>query len=192
MQEIQRDPLVAEVYLGKGGRRMLKRRALNRATGRVRPPRRIHGCRPGEGRMSGRAQRRRQNHAHADPDRATENPTGTDDSWRAGGYRLGFRKEREAASDMFRKGARFSPAYRDGKSLLGLEPIVPRRKAFPEDVLALFPVLPQMYHRQGGDLSGGQRQASLCEGARLQTQGSLCSTSRLRESSLPSWRKFKT
>ena len=35
MQEIQRDPLVAEVYLGKGGRRMLKRRALNRATGRV-------------------------------------------------------------------------------------------------------------------------------------------------------------
>ena len=25
-------------------------------------------------------------------------------------------KEREAASDMFRKGARFSPAYRDGKS----------------------------------------------------------------------------
>lgn len=42
--------------------------------------------------------------------------------------------------------------------LLGLEPCVPRTKAFPEDVLALFPVLPQMYHRQGGDLSGGQQQ----------------------------------
>ncbi|GAE04069.1 urea ABC transporter, ATPase protein UrtE [Paenibacillus sp. JCM 10914] len=42
--------------------------------------------------------------------------------------------------------------------LLGLEPCVPRVKDFPEDVLSLFPVLPQMYHRQGGDLSGGQQQ----------------------------------
>lgn len=42
--------------------------------------------------------------------------------------------------------------------LLGLEPCNPQPKAFPEDVIELFPVLPQMYHRQGGDLSGGQQQ----------------------------------
>ncbi|SDG44455.1 urea ABC transporter ATP-binding protein [Fontibacillus panacisegetis] len=42
--------------------------------------------------------------------------------------------------------------------LLGLEPCNPQPKTFPEDVIELFPVLPQMYHRQGGDLSGGQQQ----------------------------------
>lgn len=42
--------------------------------------------------------------------------------------------------------------------LLGLEPCSPKPKTFPADVLDLFPVLPQMYHRQGGDLSGGQQQ----------------------------------
>ncbi|MNW41231.1 High-affinity branched-chain amino acid transport ATP-binding protein LivF [compost metagenome] len=42
--------------------------------------------------------------------------------------------------------------------LLGLEPCNPQPKAFPEDVIELFPVLSQMYHRQGGDLSGGQQQ----------------------------------
>ncbi|MGF9697685.1 urea ABC transporter ATP-binding subunit UrtE [Paenibacillus sp. MABNR03] len=42
--------------------------------------------------------------------------------------------------------------------LLGLETAAPGVKAFPEDVLAMFPVLATMYGRQGGDLSGGQQQ----------------------------------
>lgn len=42
--------------------------------------------------------------------------------------------------------------------LLGLETSVPGVKTFPEDVLAMFPVLATMYGRQGGDLSGGQQQ----------------------------------
>ncbi|PQP82835.1 urea ABC transporter ATP-binding subunit UrtE [Paenibacillus sp. PCH8] len=42
--------------------------------------------------------------------------------------------------------------------LLGLETSAPGVKVFPEDVLAMFPVLATMYGRQGGDLSGGQQQ----------------------------------
>lgn len=42
--------------------------------------------------------------------------------------------------------------------LLGLEACASKTRTFPQDVLDLFPVLPQMYHRQGGDLSGGQQQ----------------------------------
>ncbi|SDX29471.1 urea ABC transporter ATP-binding subunit UrtE [Paenibacillus sp. PDC88] len=42
--------------------------------------------------------------------------------------------------------------------MLGLETASKRNKVFPEDVLAMFPVLPTMYKRQGGDLSGGQQQ----------------------------------
>lgn len=42
--------------------------------------------------------------------------------------------------------------------LLGLETSAPGVKTFPEDVLAMFPVLATMYGRQGGDLSGGQQQ----------------------------------
>ncbi|WP_340016124.1 urea ABC transporter ATP-binding subunit UrtE [Paenibacillus sp. FSL K6-1318] len=42
--------------------------------------------------------------------------------------------------------------------LLGLETSAPGVKMFPEDVLAMFPVLATMYGRQGGDLSGGQQQ----------------------------------
>ncbi|WP_410770890.1 urea ABC transporter ATP-binding subunit UrtE [Fontibacillus sp. BL9] len=42
--------------------------------------------------------------------------------------------------------------------LLGLEPCTTKSKTFPQDVLDLFPILPTMYHRQGGDLSGGQQQ----------------------------------
>jgi urea transport system ATP-binding protein len=34
----------------------------------------------------------------------------------------------------------------------------PAREALPEDVLTLFPVLGEMLHRRGGDLSGGQQQ----------------------------------
>ncbi|RAI84771.1 urea ABC transporter ATP-binding protein [Paenibacillus pabuli] len=42
--------------------------------------------------------------------------------------------------------------------LLGLETSGTGVKTFPEDVLAMFPVLATMYGRQGGDLSGGQQQ----------------------------------
>lgn len=42
--------------------------------------------------------------------------------------------------------------------LLGLETSSSGVKTFPEDVLAMFPVLATMYGRQGGDLSGGQQQ----------------------------------
>jgi len=34
----------------------------------------------------------------------------------------------------------------------------PAREALPDDVLTLFPVLGEMLHRRGGDLSGGQQQ----------------------------------
>ncbi|MCM3783614.1 urea ABC transporter ATP-binding subunit UrtE [Neobacillus mesonae] len=42
--------------------------------------------------------------------------------------------------------------------MLGLETASKKSKVFPEEVLAMFPVLPTMYKRQGGDLSGGQQQ----------------------------------
>lgn len=42
--------------------------------------------------------------------------------------------------------------------MLGLETASKGTKRFPEDVLAMFPVLLTMLKRQGGDLSGGQQQ----------------------------------
>ncbi|WNR45601.1 urea ABC transporter ATP-binding subunit UrtE [Paenibacillus roseipurpureus] len=42
--------------------------------------------------------------------------------------------------------------------LLGLEAAPDRRKKLPESIFETFPVLHQMLHRKGGDLSGGQQQ----------------------------------
>ncbi|CAH0346530.1 urea ABC transporter ATP-binding subunit UrtE [Bacillus sp. CECT 9360] len=42
--------------------------------------------------------------------------------------------------------------------LLGLEARKSKTKTVPAEVLELFPVLPDMLHRKGGDLSGGQQQ----------------------------------
>jgi urea transport system ATP-binding protein len=42
--------------------------------------------------------------------------------------------------------------------LLGLEASREKKRAIPESAIAKFPVLPAMYDRRGGDLSGGQQQ----------------------------------
>ncbi|RAP73304.1 urea ABC transporter ATP-binding subunit UrtE [Paenibacillus montanisoli] len=42
--------------------------------------------------------------------------------------------------------------------LLGLEASKEKKRAIPESAIAKFPVLPTMYGRRGGDLSGGQQQ----------------------------------
>ncbi|MDD9271271.1 urea ABC transporter ATP-binding subunit UrtE [Paenibacillus sp. GCM10023248] len=42
--------------------------------------------------------------------------------------------------------------------LLGLEAAADRRKKLPDSLFDTFPVLRQMLHRKGGDLSGGQQQ----------------------------------
>lgn len=42
--------------------------------------------------------------------------------------------------------------------LLGLEAARERTTEIPEEAIAKFPVLPTMYERRGGDLSGGQQQ----------------------------------
>ncbi|WP_308637030.1 urea ABC transporter ATP-binding subunit UrtE [Paenibacillus silvisoli] len=42
--------------------------------------------------------------------------------------------------------------------LLGLEAAKEKKRAIPESAIAKFPVLPEMYGRRGGDLSGGQQQ----------------------------------
>ncbi|MCD1259837.1 urea ABC transporter ATP-binding subunit UrtE [Paenibacillus athensensis] len=42
--------------------------------------------------------------------------------------------------------------------LLGLEAAADRRRKLPDSVFETFPVLRQMLHRKGGDLSGGQQQ----------------------------------
>ncbi|CAM4308426.1 urea ABC transporter ATP-binding subunit UrtE [Paenibacillus alkaliterrae] len=42
--------------------------------------------------------------------------------------------------------------------LLGLEAAKVKVNAVPEEAIAKFPVLPSMYNRRGGDLSGGQQQ----------------------------------
>jgi urea transport system ATP-binding protein len=41
---------------------------------------------------------------------------------------------------------------------IGLEARADRSKTIPEEIYGLFPVLKQMAHRMGGDLSGGQQQ----------------------------------
>ena len=40
----------------------------------------------------------------------------------------------------------------------GFAPLARRDRAIPDDVFSLFPVLHDMLHRRGGDLSGGQQQ----------------------------------
>lgn len=42
--------------------------------------------------------------------------------------------------------------------LLGLEASKEKKRTIPESAIAKFPVLPTMYGRRGGDLSGGQQQ----------------------------------
>jgi len=42
--------------------------------------------------------------------------------------------------------------------LLGLEASKDRKSGVPASAIEKFPVLPSMYHRKGGDLSGGQQQ----------------------------------
>ncbi|TYR81716.1 urea ABC transporter ATP-binding subunit UrtE [Priestia megaterium] len=54
----------------------------------------------------------------------------------------------------------FSTLTIEENLLLGLEalPQKPKKEAIPEHIFELFPVLKEMLHRKGGDLSGGQQQ----------------------------------
>ena len=141
MQEIQRDPLVAEVYLGKGGRRMLKPQGIEsgygessvlRGVSMVVDPAKVVCLvgRNGVGKttlmrtLTGQLKIRQGRMTLGE-----QEVTGWDSV-----------KEREAALDMFRRARDFPQLTVKENLSLGLEPIVPRRKAFPEDVLALFPV----------------------------------------------------
>ena len=40
----------------------------------------------------------------------------------------------------------------------GFAPLVPELRHIPDEIFALFPILREMLHRRGGDLSGGQQQ----------------------------------
>ncbi len=65
-----------------------------------------------------------------------------------------------------RKGIGFVPQGREIFPLLtvrenletGFAPLARDKRTIPEDTYELFPVLKQMLHRRGGDLSGGQQQ----------------------------------
>jgi urea transport system ATP-binding protein len=52
----------------------------------------------------------------------------------------------------------FSTLTVEENLLLGLEARMSRTSTLPEEVICLFPVLTEMMHRKGGDLSGGQQQ----------------------------------
>lgn len=52
----------------------------------------------------------------------------------------------------------FSQLTVEDNLLLGLEAGRPRKRSVPERVYDMFPVLKEMLHRRGGDLSGGQQQ----------------------------------
>src|SRR6266571_916498 len=65
-----------------------------------------------------------------------------------------------------RRGVAYVPQGREIFPLLsvkenletGFAPLARDKRAIPDDVFALFPVLPEMLRRRGGDLSGGQQQ----------------------------------
>src|SRR5437764_1616404 len=65
-----------------------------------------------------------------------------------------------------RRGIAYVPQGRESFPLLtvkenletGFAPLTRDRRAIPDDVFALFPVLTDMLRRRGGDLSGGQQQ----------------------------------
>lgn len=52
----------------------------------------------------------------------------------------------------------FSQMTVEENLLLGLEAASGRIKTIPESIFAMFPILQEMLHRRGGDLSGGQQQ----------------------------------
>lgn len=52
----------------------------------------------------------------------------------------------------------FSTMTVEENLLLGLEALPMGQSKIPDDVLCMFPVLREMLHRKGGDLSGGQQQ----------------------------------
>lgn len=68
--------------------------------------------------------------------------------------------------DRARRGIAFVPQGREIFPLLsvrenletGFAPLKRREQTIPEDIFNLFPVLKDMLHRRGGDLSGGQQQ----------------------------------
>jgi urea transport system ATP-binding protein len=71
-----------------------------------------------------------------------------------------------APYDRCRKGIAFVPQGREIFPLLtvrenletGYAPLARKDRTMPDDIFELFPVLKQMMHRRGGDLSGGQQQ----------------------------------
>lgn len=57
------------------------------------------------------------------------------------------------------KGEKFSPAYSGREYFTGAFTFPgSQSKSVPEHIYQLFPVLQEMKHRRGGDLSGGQQQ----------------------------------
>lgn len=68
--------------------------------------------------------------------------------------------------DRCRRGIAFVPQGREIFPLLsvrenletGFAPLARKDRTMPDDIFELFPVLKQMMHRRGGDLSGGQQQ----------------------------------
>jgi len=71
-----------------------------------------------------------------------------------------------APYDRCRRGIAFVPQGREIFPLLtvrenletGFAPLARKDRTMPDDIFELFPVLKQMMHRRGGDLSGGQQQ----------------------------------
>src|SRR5499433_634751 len=69
-------------------------------------------------------------------------------------------------SDRARRGIAYCPQGREIFPLLtveenlktGFAPLARDEREIPDDVFSLFPVLGDMLHRRGGDLSGGQQQ----------------------------------
>jgi urea transport system ATP-binding protein len=73
---------------------------------------------------------------------------------------------RSAAYERSRAGVAYVPQGREIFPLLtvrenletGFAPLMPKERYIPDHVYDLFPVLKDMMHRRGGDLSGGQQQ----------------------------------
>ena len=188
MEEVQRDDRVAEVYLGKGGMSMLAVQQLEAGYGesvilrsvtlKVKPGQVV--CLLGRNGV-GKTTLMKSIMGVLKARRGSISYNGEDITKRAPGERA-------------KQGIGYVPQGREifpqltvfENVLLGLEASKEKKRTIPESAIAKFPVLPTMYGRRGGDLSGGQQQQLAFARALARNRKCCCLTSHARGSSHPS------